>query len=91
MKLRAAIGDIYAQVRAPEWAAPNLDGLADVLRDVSWLPRGPVEVHPPGGLAEHDENRLAQVLARAVVETAGGPRPIRVRASGDAGRAGDAH
>ena len=26
MKLRAAITDIYAQVRAPQWAAPNLDG-----------------------------------------------------------------
>jgi hypothetical protein len=91
MNLRAAIDDLYAQVRAPDWAAPNLDGLADVLRDLGWLPEGPVEVHRPGGLGERDEQRLSRVLEQAVAETAAGPRPVRVRASGDAGRARDAH
>ena len=41
------IAAIYAQVRAPLWAARNLDGLADVLRDLSWLPEGPVELRLP--------------------------------------------
>ena len=29
-----AIWASYAQVATPQWAAPNLDGLADVLRDL---------------------------------------------------------
>jgi hypothetical protein len=44
---RDAIGAIYAAVQAPQWAAPNLDGLIDVLRDLSWLPPGPVVLHRP--------------------------------------------
>jgi hypothetical protein len=35
---RAAIAEFYRAVEAPAWAAPNLDGLADVLGDLSWLP-----------------------------------------------------
>ena len=35
-----AIRAIYRAVDAPDWAAPNLDALADVLRDLSWLPPG---------------------------------------------------
>ncbi len=41
---RDAIRSIYDQVDAPDWAATNLDALADVLRDLSWLPPGPVAV-----------------------------------------------
>ena len=70
MNQRAAIRDVYAQVRAPEWAAPNLDGLLDVLRDLSWLPEGPVVLEVPA------DDRVRAVLDRAVEETADGPRPV---------------
>jgi hypothetical protein len=70
---RAAIAAIYVQVGAPDWAATNLDGLADVLRDLSWRGPGPVEVEvgeaPPEVLA---------VVERAAAETAGRARPVRV-------------
>ncbi len=41
---RETIEAIYQAVRAPSWAAPNLDALADILRDLSWLDPGPVEL-----------------------------------------------
>jgi hypothetical protein len=68
-----AIRAVYAQVRAPAWAAANLDALADVLRDLSWLPEGPVVVDLPA------DERVAAVLRRAVAETAAGPRPLRLQ------------
>lgn len=67
-----AIRAIYVQVRAPEWAAANLDALTDVLRDLSWLPTGPVEVRVPGGA----DAPLRAVLERSAAETADGPRPV---------------
>jgi hypothetical protein len=74
----AAIRAVYVQVRAPQWAAANLDALADVLRDLSWLPAGPVDV------AEPAEPRVAAVVRRAVAETADGPRPVRLQRVGPA-------
>jgi hypothetical protein len=75
-----AIRDVYAQVGAPRWAAANLDALADVLRDLSWLPEGPVEVRvpPADALDETGRLRLLPVLLQAVDETADGPRPVRL-------------
>jgi hypothetical protein len=74
-----AIREIYAAVDAPVWASPNLDGLADVLRDLSWLPEGPVAVPwPPRSLPPGDRAVIADVLRRAVAETAGAPRPVTV-------------
>jgi hypothetical protein len=73
---QSAIRDVYAQVRAPGWAAANLDALTDVLRDLSWLPAGPVDVREPA------EPRVATVLRRAVEETAGGPHPVRLQRVG---------
>jgi hypothetical protein len=78
-ELRAAIGDLYRQLRAPDWAAPNLDALLDVLRDASWLPVGPIELSVPTTLRRADRRRLRAVLAQAQTETADGPRPVRVR------------
>jgi hypothetical protein len=77
-----AIRAIYAQVRAPEWADPNLDGLVDVLRDLSWLPEGPVEIMLPplDALPEADREALLRALAQAVDDAVGSPRPLRVRA-----------
>lgn len=81
---RAAIRAVYAQISAPDWAAPNLDGLADVLRDLSWLPAGPVELSAPdiSALGEDDGQALLRVLARAAAETAGSERPVRFVPSG---------
>ena len=74
------IRDIYAQVQAPSWAAPNLDGLVDVLRDLSWLPEGPVVVLLPdvASLSVPDREGLLRTLARAVDETMDSLRPVRV-------------
>lgn len=75
MTLVRAIESIYAQVEAPDWAAPNLDALADVLRDLSWLPEGTVALRVPDVTGE-DYVRLAAVLLQVVDETADGPRPV---------------
>jgi hypothetical protein len=73
--LRAAISAVYAQVDAPDWAAVNLDGLADVLRDLSWLPEGTVVIDVPD-VTGTDYGRLLAVLTAVMDETAGGPRPV---------------
>jgi hypothetical protein len=80
-----AIRDVYAQVGAPRWAAANLDALADVLRDLSWLPEGPVGIRipPAGALDEAGGLRLLTVLLQAVDETADGSRPVRLITSVD--------
>jgi hypothetical protein len=77
---RQAIRAIYAAVRAPDWAAPNLDALADVLRDLSWRPDGPVRVRwrPSPDLTRADRGAIATVLRAAVAETAGTARPVHV-------------
>jgi Barstar (barnase inhibitor) len=77
----AVIQAIYAAVQAPPWAAPNLDGLADVLRDLSWLPSGPVTLDwvPSDLLPAHDRRALHEVLRGAAVETAASERPVRIR------------
>lgn len=73
-QLRQAIEAIYAQVGAPGWAAPNLDALADVLRDLSWLPEGTVTIRVP----DTENPRVLAVVQRAVVESVGAPRPVRL-------------
>jgi hypothetical protein len=75
MTLIDAIVAIYRQVGAPDWAAPNLDALADVLRDLSWLPAGPVHLVVPQ-LTEPDAGKLRAVLRQVAGETADGPRPV---------------
>jgi RNAse (barnase) inhibitor barstar len=80
MTLREAIAAIYAQVTAPDWARPNLDGLADVLRDLSWLPVGEVALQLPDteGMSDEAAGRLIVVLLRAETETEGTSRPVRL-------------
>lgn len=71
-----AIRAIYRAVDAPGWAAPNLDALADVLRDLSWLPPGPVVLvwpAPSGG-----GNAAVDVVSRVAAETAGSEHPLTV-------------
>jgi hypothetical protein len=76
MNLTSAIRNVYEQVDAPAWAAPNLDGLLDVLRDLSWLPDGPVDIDPPHVDDEADARRLRDALRQAAADTANGPRPV---------------
>ena len=77
---REAIRAIYAQVAAPDWAAPNLDALADVLRDLSWLPEGAIDLALPdlSHLDAEDRRALLDMLERAVSESDGSPHPVRV-------------
>ena len=74
------IAAIYAQVRAPVWAARNLDGLADVLRDLSWLPDGPVELRLPdlSALTSSESIRLSAALRTVATETARGRHPLHI-------------
>jgi hypothetical protein len=80
MSLRTAIREVYRQVSAPDWAAPNLDGLADVLGDLSWLPEGEVLLALPDleQLGKDEVDRLLSVLLQAVAESVDGPRPVRI-------------
>lgn len=80
-----ALASIYVQLEAPAWAATNLDGLADVLRDLSWRPEGTAQITLPDldGLTSEDREALLHVLARAVSESITSPRPLHVRAAGD--------
>jgi Barstar (barnase inhibitor) len=75
-----AIRTIYAAVRAPAWAAPNLDALADVLRDLSWLPEGPVRFswHPRATLPKGDRTSIEQVLVQAVRDSLDTGHPIQL-------------
>jgi Barstar (barnase inhibitor) len=77
---RDEITAIYQLVDAPDWAAPNLDALADVLRDLSWLPAGPVVLNwsPDPDLSHSDRADIQAVLRHAVAETADGPRPVHL-------------
>jgi hypothetical protein len=70
----AVVRAIYRAVDAPEWAAPNLDGLADVLRDLSWLPAGPVVLVWPEPHAE----AIVDVVREVAAESAGSDRPLTV-------------
>ncbi|HEY3737233.1 MAG TPA: barstar family protein [Jatrophihabitans sp.] len=74
-----AIREIFARVQAPAWAAPNLDGLVDVLRDLTWLPEGPVVLPVPDTLRMADEDRAAflAVLRSVAEETQNSARPVR--------------
>jgi hypothetical protein len=78
------IEEIYRAVGAPGWAALNLDALADILRDLSWLPSGPVEldwvVSPE--LPDADLEAIHDVLAAAVGESVGGAHPLSLRVRG---------
>lgn len=69
-----AIRAIYAAVQAPDWAAPNLDALIDVLRDLSWLPPGEVVLRIPEGLPD----AVMDALRLAVGDTADSDRPVSV-------------
>jgi hypothetical protein len=73
-----SIAAIYAQLDVPTWAARNLDALTDVLRDLSWLPEGPVTIRVSPGA----DARVLAVLSRAVRESAGGPRAVEVEYGG---------
>jgi hypothetical protein len=77
---RTVIAALYRQVGAPDWAAPNLDALADVLRDLSWLPPGPLRITMPdlAGLAADERAALLVTLWRAAVESAGTAHEITV-------------
>lgn len=71
---RGAIRAIYAAVQAPEWAALNLDALIDVLRDLSWLPPGPVVLRFAGPVP----GAVAEALDIVEDETADTDRPVSV-------------
>jgi Barstar (barnase inhibitor) len=78
---RGAISAIYAAVDAPDWAAPNLDGLADVLRDLSWLPPGRVTLvwRPSPQLSRGIRASIEEVLCTAVAESATSDHPLRIK------------
>ena len=74
------IAALYRQVAAPDYAAPNLDALSDVLRDLSWLPEGPVRLELPdlSALSVPDRDALLRALAYVVTDTIDSARPVRL-------------
>jgi hypothetical protein len=76
---RGTIAALLKALHAPEWAAPNLDGLADVLRDLSWLPEEPIDlhwhIHPD--LDNEIQSMVHAVLEAAEREAKSSKRPIR--------------
>ena len=78
---RETIEAIYHAVAAPAWAAPNLDALADILRDLSWREPGPLELdwHVDPDLPAADLRQLHDVLAAAIGESVGGAHPLSLR------------
>jgi Barstar (barnase inhibitor) len=81
---RGAIQAIYQAVDAPAWAAPNLDGLADVLRDLSWLPAGPVTLvwRPSRHLPTASRLSIEDVLRASVAESATSDHPLQITGIG---------
>ncbi len=81
---RETIEAIYRAVSAPAWAAPNLDALADILRDLSWLDPGPVEldwqIDPE--LPTADLDQIHDVLIAAIAAAVGGAHPLSLRLRG---------
>lgn len=84
---RASALDAFgAALGFPDSYGRNLDALEDCLRDLSWLPAGPVElVWEDGPLRAADPRThqvLSEILADAVGFTAGSDRPLRVTLAG---------
>jgi hypothetical protein len=77
---REAIAEFYRAVEAPSWAAPNLDGLADVLGDLSWLPAGGITLAwvDRGTVPDEPRRQITRVLEDAAAESARTPRPLIV-------------
>jgi hypothetical protein len=77
---RDAITAFYRAVEAPSWAAPNLDGLADVLGDLSWLPAGGITLAwvDRGTVPDELRRQITRVLEDAVGESARAPHPLIV-------------
>ena len=76
----ALIAAIYLAVDAPEYAADNYDALADVVRDLSWLPEAPVRLawvtNPalPGGV----QRQVLAILTEAAESSARSKRPVSI-------------
>jgi hypothetical protein len=77
---RAAIQACYRAVRAPAYAAANLDALADVLGDLGWLPDGPVALAWLGfdGLPDPVREPLISVLVDVTAQSALSRHPLTV-------------
>lgn len=77
---RGAIAALLEAVDAPSWAAHNLDALADVLGDLSWLDSGPVVLAWPGAreLGGEIAAQLLEIVGDAARESAGSLRPLTV-------------
>jgi hypothetical protein len=77
---RGAIAEFYRAVEAPAWAAPNLDGLADVLGDLSWLAAGSVTLAwvDRAAVPEDARRRITRLLEDVAAESAGSAHPLVV-------------
>jgi RNAse (barnase) inhibitor barstar len=72
----------------PAYYGHNLDALEECLRDLSWLPAGPVElVWEDGPLRSADPGThdvVTAILADAVTAAGGSDRPLHVTLAGPA-------
>jgi hypothetical protein len=77
---RATIAAFYRAVEAPAWASPNLDGLADVLGDLSWLPAGGVSLAwvDRDAVPKEPRRQIMRILEDVAAESATSAHPIVV-------------
>ena len=73
----AAIG---RALHFPDYVAPNLDALEESVRDLSWLPVGPVELVWADGLLRAADPPTHRVIGEILdgASRADGERPFRV-------------
>jgi RNAse (barnase) inhibitor barstar len=78
---RMFLADFARELEFPAWVGRNWDALADALRDLSWLPAGPLVVvwsEPSALLAKEPRGHAIalEVLQLAADESAGSERPL---------------
>lgn len=74
------IAAIYRAVDAPSYAATNLDALADILGDLSWLPGGPITLAWLGSDAVPTavQTPLLDLLRNVADGSAGSAHPLSI-------------
>ena len=77
---RSTLAALGRALQFPDYYATDLDALEECLRDLSWLPVGPVEIVWEDGPLRDADPRTHRVLGRILAAASGieGDHPLRV-------------